>query len=288
MPSTKTLTTRYNSEFSKIDKYTIPLSNSLALRIYSDTKPYNWKAADLQKGLIFVYKKVETVGEGTGFGVPVLIYSDETRFSGSSNVHISRQNSFTLIRKEFFMDKITRNKFRNVKLENRKLRAIFRYMAELYQKHKHLRFLALKNIFMKMGVHTSFVKTVSAGKVIVTYGIRQGRVLVKADFTRLKRENLQKIFMLNEQGARFFRRYLDSNGTKLANDKIGAWDAIEVEWASITDLQGTVGFRLERIKNSVLRRGREFLEGCLDWVGLNYEINPENAVFGYEIEILGA
>lgn len=288
MPSTEPLNIRCNSEFSKIDKYTISLSNSLALRIYSDTKPYNWKTADLQKGLIFVYKEVETVGEGTGFGVPVLIYSDETYFSGSSHVYLFRQNNFTIIRKEFFMDKITRNRFRNVRLENRKLRAVLRNMAELYQKHRHLRFLTLKNLNMKMGVHASFVKTTPTGKVIVTYGISQGHVLVKADFSLLKRENLQKILMFNEQGSRFFRRYSDSDGTKLADGQIGAWDAIEAEWASITDLQGTVGFRLGRIKNSVLRRGREFLEGCLDWVGLNYEINPKNAVFEYEIGILGA
>lgn len=288
MSSTERLTTKCDSVFSKIDKLTVPLSKSLTLRIYSDTKPCNWKTADLQKGIILVYKGIETVGEGTGFGVPVLIYSDETYFSGSSHVYLSRQNSFTIIRKEFLMDKITRNRFRNVRLENRKLRTILRYTAELYQKHKHLRFLTLKNLNMKIGVRAGFVETASVGKVIVTYGIGQGHILVKADFSSLKREDLQKIFMLNEQGSRIFRRYLDSSGTKLTDEQIGVWDANEAEWASITDLRGTVGFRLWRTKNSVLRRGREFLEGCLDWVGLNYEINPKKAVFEYEIKILGA
>lgn len=110
---------------------------------------------------------------------------------------------------------------------------------------------------------------------------------MKVDFNCLKRENLQKIFVLNEQGSTFFRRYLDSNGTELVEKEIGAWDRIEAKWASITDLNGRVGFRLRRMKNSLLRRGREALDGWLDWVGLDYEVNPKHSVFEYEIEILG-
>jgi hypothetical protein len=120
----------------------------------------------------------------------------------------------------------------------------------------------------------------------VTYGITQGKIQVKTDFSLLKRENLQKIFVLNEQGSRFFRRYMDSNGANLVDKQIGAWETIETEWASITNLEGRVGFRLWAIKNAILRRGREFLKDCRDWIGLDYEINPKNAVFEYEIEIL--
>jgi hypothetical protein len=41
------------------------------------------------------------------------------------------------------------------------------------------------------------------------------------------------------------------------------------------------------VKNSILRRGREFMKGSLDWVGLDYEVNPASAVFEYSIELLG-
>jgi len=90
MPSINPLTLRSDSEFSRIDKYTLPLSASLRLRIYSDTRPFTWKTADLQKGLIFVCNGEEMVGEGTGFGVPVLKYLDDTYFSGSAHVYLSR------------------------------------------------------------------------------------------------------------------------------------------------------------------------------------------------------
>jgi len=288
MTSTAPSTIRLNSEFLKIDECTVPLSSSLAIRVYSDTRPRNSHIADLQKGLIFVHKGVETVGEGTGFGVPVLLYSDETYFSRSSHTYFYEHDDYKVIRKEFFMDMVPRKRFRRIKLENQKVRSILKYLAEMYQKHRHLQFLTFERLSINMGLRTSFVKTAPTSKVIVTYGINQSSIHVKAVFSLLKKENLQKIFMLNEQGSRFFRRYSDSNGTKLVDKQIGAWETIKAEWANITDLQGRVGFHLWTVKNSVLRRGREFLEDSRDWIGLDYEINPKNAVFKYEIKILGA
>jgi hypothetical protein len=285
MPET---TVRWSAEFTKIQECTIPLSNSLALRVYSDTRPHNGKIAELQKGLILNHKGTETVGEGTGFGFPVLIYSDETYFSEKANVYIPRHRNSTIIRKEFYMDKIARNQFRNVKMENHKLRAMLRYVTGLYQRHESLRNLTLKDLYLKVGIQSAFVKTAPAGKVVVTYRIHQGCVHVKADFNQVTKKNLKRIFMLNEQGAKFFRKYTDSNGIELTDKPIGAWDTIEAEWASLTDIRGVFGFHLRKLENSVLRRGQEFLDGFLDWAGLDYEINPEVTIFEYEIEILGA
>jgi hypothetical protein len=272
----------------EINEYTVPISDFLTLRIYSDTRPHNWKTADLQKGLILVYKGAETIGEGTGFGVPVVKYDDETYFSGTSRVYVSQQKWPIVVRKEFSMDKIARNKFKGIRLEDKKLRGVLRRNAELYQGHRHLRYLLLKDIYMKAGIQSSFVNTASVSKAIVTYCISRDCVKVKADFTLLKRKNIQKLFMFNEQGTRFFRKYTDSTGICAVDREIGAWDVVEAEWASITNLQGDIGFRLKNAKNSVLRRGQEFLEDCLDWVGFDYEINPKCSIYEYNIEILKA
>jgi hypothetical protein len=277
-----------SSETTKISEWNIPLSNSLTLRIYSDTRPHNGKITDIQKGLILIHEGTETVGEGTGFGFPVLIYSDETYFSGTSQVNLVKQKNRTIICKEFFMDRIARNRFRNVKLENRELRAVLRYVAGLYQRHKGLRSLSLKEVYTRIGVKSSFIKVPSTGKIIITYIISQGMVRVKADFSQIPKHNLQRLFMLNEQGAGVFRRYMDSNGTTLIDRQIGAWDQVEAERVSMTDSTDVFGFSLKRINNSILRRGREFLEGLLDWAGLDYEIDPKNSTFEYDIGILGA
>ena len=292
MSSNTPLIMKRASEFTKTNQCMIPLSDSLSLHVYSDTKPHNAFISDLQKGLILVYKEVEMVGEGTGLGVPVLVYSDETYFSGLSHVYSWKKDDCKIICKEFFMDEVQRTRISKVKLENQKLAHTFarilRYVTEAYQKHRHLRFLTAEKLYWSMGIKTSFVKTTPSGKVIATYCLSEGHIDVRMDFSLLKRRNLQKIFVLNELGSTFFRMYLDSDGTKLVDKQIGAWETVEAEWASITDIRGGIGFRLWRAKNSVLRRGREFLKGHRDWIGLDYEINPNNNIFEYEIEILGA
>jgi hypothetical protein len=42
------------------------ISDHTCIRVYSGSRPHNWKIADLQKGLVLVYDDVEMVGEGTG------------------------------------------------------------------------------------------------------------------------------------------------------------------------------------------------------------------------------
>jgi hypothetical protein len=120
----------------------------------------------------------------------------------------------------------------------------------------------------------------------VTYTVDKERITVKAGFQKVERIGLQKIFMLNEQGSTFFRSYIDSLGTELAENEIGAWDGVDGEWACLKASKGEAGFRLWKVKNAVLRKGREFLEGSLDWVGLDYEISRNSIVFEYVIDVL--
>lgn len=276
----------HNGDRPLSDVYTVPVSNSSAVRVYSDTRPHNWKIADLQKGLVLIHNGKETVGEGTGFGLPVLIYSRETFFSTTSKVCVSQTKNSWTIHKEFIMDRVARNKFRNVTLENRKARIFIKCLADLYQKHPQFRFLVLKKVTRRMNIDTTFEEVASAGVISVDYTIENRRILVEADFRRINKTGLRKIFMLNEQGSRFFRRYADSQGLKLEDPEIGAWDQVEGDWAKLEVLKGDFGFCLWKADDGVLRRGREFLNGSLDWVGLDFEVNPKNAFFDYLIEIL--
>jgi hypothetical protein len=279
-----------HARFSTIAEHTVSVSNSVGLRIYSNTRPWNWKIARLQKGLIFVYKQVETIGEGAGFGVPVIACPNETYFSGSSNVYLLQECESSIVRKEFRMDCVARNSLKNVKLENRHARSILKRFSTLYQRYEQSRFpiLTLKNLLVRMGVKTDFVKVPSLGRAIVTYNIHRDHIVVRVDFSNLKKKSLWKIFVLNEQGTRFFRRYCDSCGNRLVDQHVGAWDEIEADWANITNSKGDTGFRLYKTLNSIFRVGREFQNNCLDWIGLDYEVNSKDDFFEYTIEILGA
>ena len=283
-----TMQSAFNSVYKRLltEKYVVPISTALALEVYSTTKPYNLKIADLQKGLILLYNEKERVGEGTGFGFPVLIYPKETFFSGSSKIFFTETTDSVKIIKEFCMDRMARNKLGKVYLENQKVRAFIRCLTDFYQKNRHFRYLSVKSFFVRMGIKATFVKTASVGKIAVTYEIRNGIINVRVDFRDLRKVRPQKVFILNEQSAKFFRRYSDSSNVNLIDKQIGAWDAVRSEWACLTSLQHQVGYRLWKVDGSVLRRGRETMNNWLDWVGLDYEVAPDNAFFEYRIEIL--
>jgi hypothetical protein len=270
----------------KTEKYMVPLSTAVTLGVYCNTKPHNLKIADLQKGLILSYNGKERVGEGTGFGCPVLISPKETFFSGSSKVFVMQTTNSIKIRKEFYMDRKARNKLGNIYLENQKVRTFIRYLTDFYQKNSRFRYLSLKGFFVRMGVEATFAKTAAVGKVAVTYKLSNNLVNVKVDFHDLRKVRPQKIFVLNEQSAKFFRRYFDACSVNLVDKQIGAWNVVRSEWACLTSLQGQVGYRLWKVDGSILRRGRETMNNCLDWAGLDYEIAPDSEVFEYRIDIL--
>ena len=280
---------RKNPTLFASTNYTYKLSDSVALRISSDTEPQNMKIGSLQKGVVLLYNGAEVVGEGTGFGVPIGKYSDETFFSGSSFLQVQRKEHSVIFRKEFVMDLIARDKFRNLKLQNKNLRKLIDSISFLYQKHKHLAefILLTKELLFKFGVESVFIRSASKGKVIVVYTLNQNRILVNLNFSELERDNLKKVFVLNEQGAHFFRKYSDSDGVNLEDDEIGAWNNVAAQSAEIADKQNRIRFSLKNIEGIVLRRGRETVKGSLDWIGLDYELSPEYDQFEYEIEILG-
>ncbi|MCK4482812.1 hypothetical protein KAU55_06260 [Candidatus Bathyarchaeota archaeon] len=269
---------------SKNESHTIPVLNSLALRIYSDTRPLNWKIANLQKGLVLVLNGREMVEAGAGFGFPMLQYSGETYFSGTAKVYKYLQNDKTILRKDFFIDMIKRNTFKNMSLESSKARSVLDYLGEMNR--KCFRVLKLKDILVKWGVGTSFSRGPSKGKITFVYDITGDTIKVKADFRQLNKDKLMKISVLNEQGSRFFRLYRDSNGRILVDEHIGSWKLVNADWASITDLERKVAFKLKDTSGATFYRGQEFIDGFLDWIGLEYEIDSGQSTFEYPIKLL--
>ena len=266
----------------------ISISEKLSLQLYSDTRPHIGQIAGLQKGLILVHNGTSLVGEGTGFGVPVARYREKTYFSGSSIVQVFEKNNRTTIVKQFVLDMVSQKELGKAKIGSSMVRKFWMRLDDLYMKHKRLRLLQINNLYKSMGYKVNYVKVKSKGKINVTYSIKKPIIHVKADFSALEKKNLQRIFILNEQGARYFRKYSDSNGTVLFDKKIGAWNNVEAEWASITNEKGEFGFRLWKVNDAIMHVGREFLEGTFDWVGLDYEVNPEKTSFEYDIEMLGS
>ena len=266
----------------------ISISEKLSIRLYSDTRPRIGHIAGLQKGLVLAHNGTNLVGEGTGFGVPAVCYREKTYFSGSSNVHIFEKDNRTLFDKQFVLDMVSQKSFRKAKIGGKTVRKLWMRLDDLYMKHKRLRLLQINDLYKSMGFKVSYVKVKPKGTVNVTYSIEPPIIHIKADYSSLEKKNLQRIFVLNEQGASYFRKYSDSNDTVLFDKKIGAWKSVEAEWACISSEKSEFGFRLWNVKDAIIHVGREFLEGTFNWVGLDYEVNPEKTSFEYDIEILGS
>ena len=64
----------------------MPVSESLALRLYADTRPHIGKVARLQKGLVLTMGSQEFVEEGFGFGLPLVEVEGRAYLSRSASV----------------------------------------------------------------------------------------------------------------------------------------------------------------------------------------------------------
>ncbi len=279
---------RVNTGKFNADKFSVPVSQCLILDIYSNTKPHNLKIAELQKGLILTCNSKERVGEGAGFGSPIVVCPKETFFSGSAKVTVLTASGFTRIIKEFNMDRVLRNKLGKLRLENQQVRTLLKYLAGLYQNNTSFRSLLFREFLTNLGVKSSFERKESIGRISVTYEIHENIIEVQVNLANVKTQYRKEIFILNEQSARFFRKYSDSYGTTLIDDEIGAWNKVDSQSASFSDVEQQIGFRIWQAEGATLRYGREVMHNHLDWIGLDYEVNAKKDVFEYKIELLGA
>lgn len=270
------------------DACNVPLGRNLAFRVYADSRPHNLEIAGLQKGLVLTLKGRELIEEGVGFGVPVIVFSDKTYFSGSAQVSTNEKEENKTIVKHFCMDMVSRKRWKGrVFVDNPIYRLFSSSLAGTYRQYPATRrfifpIIRSRNSF---GIRTCFTKTEPRGEVAVTYKTRCDGVDVKVDLSRLNKNNCETVLLHNEQGSTFFRKFLDSDGLSLANGKIGAWDLIDADWACFSDLDNTLSFCLKSLPNCRLFRGREHMRGRLAWAGMGYELSPHVDSFKYPIQI---
>lgn len=269
------------------EPYTLPLARNLAFRVYPDSRPHNLEIARLQKGLVLTLNEIELIEEGVGFGVPVAIFSDETYFSGSSQVTIVEKSGKKIIIKHFHMDTISKKGLKDGVFVDSPLYRLFAdSLANIYRDYPDSRrvIFPLIRLRNKFGIKTLFTKAEPRGEVAVTYSIKRNEVVVNADLTMLDKRHCEKVLILNEQGSTFFRRFRDSNGLTLSDSEIGAWDLVKANSACFSDWNNTLSFCLRNLPNARLFRGREHIAKRLSWAGMGYELNPNRTSFNYKLK----
>jgi hypothetical protein len=108
---------------------------------------------------------------------------------------------------------------------------------------------------------------------------------VNVDFSGLNLTGCQEVLVQNEQGSTMFDCYSDSSGLKLTGNKIGGWDAVDAEEATMRNSKGDVSFSLQNIRGAAMFRGWEKTRNRFSWTGLNYSLPPNRGTFNYTIKL---
>jgi hypothetical protein len=254
---------------------TLDMGKGVSLRAYPDSRPHVLETAELQKGLVLLKDGRELIEEGVGFGSPVAVYSDGPHLSRMAGCLVGdSEDGRVVITKSFVMNAVPRKRLGNGSFINPTLDK----MVEKTFMGAYTRWISLRPILdaaiygsWALGAKTQYVKTKSVGVINVNYTILTDGVRVDADLNELNKNGLRTVMMLNEQGASFFRKYLDNRGLTLEDEKIGAWAEVVAEEATISDLSGELGFSLWKIEGTKMFRGRD-KRGTVSWAGLEYSI----------------
>jgi hypothetical protein len=261
-------------------------SNGVSLRLYPDSRPHCLEIAMLQKGLILLLNGVELVEEGVGFGVPVVKFEDKTYFSSSALMSIHKNNECYTLTKAFALDTVSRKRiWKGPYIEDGVYSFLHRLFEKPYLRQKRQRIffdkvMELRNV---LEINTEFIKVKSRGTITFRYSFLPKLIQVETDMSTLNRTGCKEILILNEQGSGFFRKYFDSDRLVLLDKQIGAWERVEAEEASMSDIREKLVFTLKNKNGTQLYKGSERVKGRFSWAGLNYSL-PKNAnFFSYEI-----
>ncbi len=258
--------------------FVVRLSHRHSAGASSESAPQGTKTAGLQRGLVLIRDGREIAGEGMGFGAPVVKYADGMYFSKTAETFLS--GARTSVKKNFHMDSVER-----AKVGKRLVSSGPEGLAHLYRSYAVFRrpMIKFSHLAKKLvNVRPEFMAVRSRGTISMTYVCHPSRVHVSCDMTKLDRRGCNRIFILNEQGSSFFRKYQDSGKMRLVDDEIGAWEMVKAESATLSDLDPTFSFSLRNLDNATLWRGRE-THGDVAWAGLIYEIAPDLDSFDYDI-----
>ncbi len=132
-------------------------------------------------------------------------------------------------------------------------------------------------------IKTEFIPVKPRGTVTINYNCQPNVINIKADFSKVTLKKCVEVLVLNEQGSSVFQKYVDSDGLILLGRKIGAWEAVTADQASLQSAKGQISFSLQNLGGATLFRGWERTRKRFSWAGLSYSMRPNNATFDYSI-----
>jgi hypothetical protein len=245
----------------------------------------------LQKGLALIQEGFSLAEEGVGFGLPVIKCGNRTIFPGHMDLEVKTVGKSWVVIAHYSMDLEERVALPGKgSIENRLVYQIKNSLAGFHRRFPASRrsLTAISNGLRRlMRMETIFGEVASYGTigVLITIHADLGRVFFDFDSSRLQKENLTEIVVMNEQGARSFDMYQDSRGLYLRGDEIGTWDEVIAEEASFISVKHHLSFTLRQVEGARLFRGREHIGSRLAWSGFGYSLPANEEKFCYEVRL---
>jgi hypothetical protein len=245
----------------------------------------------LQKGLVLFQGDQELAEEGVGFGVPVLKRGIQTIFPGDVEVASQRRGAVWEVTAVFRMNLEERIAvLGRGSLRSRRLYGMKNSLAALHRRVPLVRgplTAASSGLRWMFGWETTYEEADFDGSVKVVYTVHgeAGRVIIEVDTAGVPLDRVSEVVVMNEQGARRFDRYRDSDGTCLQGDEIGTWDNVAAAEASFVSETGGLAFTLGQVPGARLFRGREMVGLRLSWAGFGYSLTPPAERFSYVVRI---
>ncbi len=263
----------------------------LALRISnSETVQADYPTDCIHKGLVLECEGEALSEEGVGFGLPVIKRGREAVFPGGARVTFlgSSQAGLSV---EYLMNLHERLALGGGSFLKGRLASSLKNAAALLHRSYPLArgaFTAVSNSMRAaFGIRTVFERGRSAGTIRVEYRLdpARGELGITMDASGVQDNGVTELVLMNEQGARHFTEYADSDGARLRSADIGTWYPVPAEEASFRDPRHGVRFSVRKVPGARLYRGRELVRGRLSWAGFAYLLPPTTVAFGCSVVI---
>ena len=271
-------------------KIEFPLPGGVALQLVSGTnRSGSYPTGRIQKGLVLYYDGQDLSEEAVGFGVPILKRGLQTIFPGEVELYPYKGSSPHRVSARYKLnleEKITRTG--NGTIDNRLVYAIKNRLAAIIRRLPYMRGLLTRTSNLLRST-LAWETTYEPGgfftyvTLIYTIDAASGRIKVELKGADFSQGGISEIIMMNEQGARHFDQYQDSDGLSQHADEIGCWDPVLATQASFVDNSHRVSFSLPQVNGARLYRGRELVDNRLAWSGFGYTFSPALDHFVYEI-----
>jgi hypothetical protein len=264
------------------------LNDRLSVRLYKDCRPNFLETGALQKGLVLLLDGRELVEEGVGFGLPIVKYMDKTFFSSKAEVSMRKNSSGYTLTKVYTLDTVSLKKFgRATYIDDSLYSPLRKTFHSLYLKHKKLTPLFNKVMEFRelANIKTEFVTVKSRGTVTVDYHLQSTGINIEANFSKVTLNKCCEVLILNELGSGVFEEYTDSSGLHLFGIKIGAWETVTADKATLQNANKQISFTLQNYASAKLFRGWERTRNRFSWAGLSYSMRPNTGTFNYPITV---